>query len=180
MLSHFVNKDTKNWDKYVTFAVMAYRATPHCTVKYSPYYLVFGRDLRLPIEDDWKPRIHTEANSEVDYENHVRQLAERLREAYKVAGQQSKQSHKIAKRYYDQKSTQILYKKGELVYLYNPIAKRGKAKKVSYHYQGPYEILAKSSPLRYQVKIGEDRTLVVHVNRLKKVHKPYQSIGARK
>jgi hypothetical protein len=70
---------------------MAYRATPHCTVKYSPYYLVFGRDLRLPIEDDWKPRIHTEENSEVDYENHVRQLAERLREVYKVAGQQSKQ-----------------------------------------------------------------------------------------
>jgi hypothetical protein len=124
MLSHFANRVAKNWVKYVPFAVMSYKATPHCTVKYSPYYLVSGRDLRLPIEDDWKPRIHTEANSEVDYENHVRQLAERLRERYKVAGQQSKQSHRIAKRYYDQKSTHILYKKGELVYLHYPIAKR--------------------------------------------------------
>jgi transposase InsO family protein len=42
IISHFVNKDAKNWDKYVPYAVMAYRATPHCSVKYSPYYLVYG------------------------------------------------------------------------------------------------------------------------------------------
>jgi hypothetical protein len=29
MLSHFVRKDAKNWDEYVPYAVMAYRATPH-------------------------------------------------------------------------------------------------------------------------------------------------------
>jgi hypothetical protein len=55
MISHFVNKDAKNWDKYVPYAVMAYRAIPHCSVKYSPYYLVYGRELRLPIEEDWRP-----------------------------------------------------------------------------------------------------------------------------
>jgi hypothetical protein len=32
MISHFVNKDARNWDKYVPYAVMAYRATPHCSV----------------------------------------------------------------------------------------------------------------------------------------------------
>jgi len=52
MLSHFVRKDAKNWDEYVPYAVMAYRAMPHCSTKHSPYYLVFGRDMRLPIEDD--------------------------------------------------------------------------------------------------------------------------------
>ena len=38
MLSHFVRKDAKNWDEYVTYAVMAYRTMPHCPTKYSPYY----------------------------------------------------------------------------------------------------------------------------------------------
>ena len=52
MLSHFVRKDARNWDEYVHYAVIAYRAIPHSSTKYSPYYLVFGRDLRLPIEDD--------------------------------------------------------------------------------------------------------------------------------
>jgi len=55
MLSHFVMKDAKNWDEYVPYAVMAYRAMPHSTTRYSPYYLVYGREMRLPIEDDWKP-----------------------------------------------------------------------------------------------------------------------------
>jgi hypothetical protein len=42
MLSHFVRKDAKNWDEYVPYAAMAYRAMPQCSTKYSPYYLVFG------------------------------------------------------------------------------------------------------------------------------------------
>ncbi len=44
-LSHFVRKDAKNWDEYVPYVVMAYRAMPHCPTKYSPCYLLFGRDI---------------------------------------------------------------------------------------------------------------------------------------
>jgi hypothetical protein len=71
MLSHFANKEAKNWDKYVPYAVMAYTATPGCTVRYSPYYLVFGRELCLPLEDDWKSSKQSEATVEVVYERHV-------------------------------------------------------------------------------------------------------------
>jgi len=45
MLSHFVRKDAKNWDEYVPYAVMAYRAMPYSSTKYSPYHLVYGRDM---------------------------------------------------------------------------------------------------------------------------------------
>jgi hypothetical protein len=84
-----VTRDAKNRCKYVPYAIVAYRAAPHCAVKYSPYYLVFGRGLRFPIEDDWNPRIQSRATNEVDYEKHVQQLAERLREAYRIAGRHS-------------------------------------------------------------------------------------------
>lgn len=83
---HFVNKDARNWDKYVPYAVMAYGVTPHCSVKYSPDYLVYGRELRLPIEDDWKPTRREEG----DYNRHVSELAMRLYEANKEARNQSK------------------------------------------------------------------------------------------
>jgi len=66
MLSHFVRKDARNRDDYVPYAVMAYRAMPHCSTKYSPYYLVFGREMRLPIEDDWQLCVN-ENRVEVDY-----------------------------------------------------------------------------------------------------------------
>jgi hypothetical protein len=104
MLSHFVRKDAKNWDEYVPYAVMAYRAMPHCSTKYSPYYLIFSRDMRLPIEDDWKPQLNNVYLGDNVYEEHVKLLVERLHEASKAAGQQSKLSHETAKRYYDRQT----------------------------------------------------------------------------
>jgi len=80
---------------------MAYRAMPHSTTKYSPYYLVYGREMRLPIEDDWKPSSGNVNTKEDEHEQHVRELAERLHEANKAAGQHSRMSHDTAKRYYD-------------------------------------------------------------------------------
>jgi hypothetical protein len=59
---------------------------PHCSTKYSPYYLVFGREMRLPVEDDWKPLLKDSNIGENDYVEHVQRLAERLREANKAAG----------------------------------------------------------------------------------------------
>ena len=54
MISHFMRKDSRNWDEY---SLMVYRAMPHCSTKYSSYYLVYGREMRLPVEDEWKPSI---------------------------------------------------------------------------------------------------------------------------
>jgi transposase InsO family protein len=141
MLSHFVRKYARDWDLFVPYAVMAYRNMPHCSTKYSPYYLVYGRDMRLPIEDDWKPQTGSQVVEENDYEKHVKTLANRLHEANKVANDQSKLSHETAKRYYDRQTKLVPFTKGDLVYLYDPVYKRGIAKKFSYQYKGPYEIL---------------------------------------
>jgi hypothetical protein len=119
---------------------MAYRAMPHCSTKYSPYYLVFGRDMRLPIEDDWKPNLGDKDLGDGDYEEHVRALAERLHEANKTTGQQSKLSHDTAKRYYDRRTKLEQFSKGDFVYVHDPTHKRSKARKFSYQYKGPFEI----------------------------------------
>ena len=167
MLSHFVRKEPRNWDDYVPYAVMAYRAMPHSSTTYSPYYLVFGRDLRLPIEDDWRPKLQTEELKEGEYEEYVRMLALSLKEAHKEAGQQSKLSHWKAKYYYDDHTRLEHFVKGDLVYLYDPIYKRGKAKKFAYKYKGPYEIKQRISPLVYKIRVSEGTDIIVHVNRLK-------------
>jgi hypothetical protein len=65
------------------------------------------------------------------YMKNTKTLAERLREANKKASRHSKTSHETAKRYYDRQTKLEQYKRGTLVYLYDPIHKRGKAKKFS-------------------------------------------------
>jgi hypothetical protein len=73
-------------------------------------------------------------------------LAQRLHEASIVARKQSKLSHQTAKRYYDRQTKDEQFQRGDLVYLYDPVHKRGKAQKFSYQYQGPFEIETRISP----------------------------------
>jgi hypothetical protein len=54
--------------------------------------------------------------------------------------------------------------------LYNPIFKRGKAQKFSYKYEGPYEVETKISPLVYKVRVDGEKSVIVHINRLKRAH----------
>ena len=51
-LSHYENASGTNWDTLVPFCLMAYRATPHGTSGYSPYYLLHGREIILPTSQD--------------------------------------------------------------------------------------------------------------------------------
>jgi transposase InsO family protein len=86
-MSHYVNKYGNDWDDFVDYALMVHRSTPHTTTKYSPYYLLHGREMRLPTTDDLSARIDTDgADSESGnpVEDHARVLAERLKEAYEV------------------------------------------------------------------------------------------------
>ena len=93
-----------------------------------------------------------------------------MQEANKIAGQQSKLSHATAKRYYDRQMKFEQFKKGDLVYVHDPVYKRGKAKKFSYQYKGPFEIEQKISPLIYKVRMADGASSVLHVNRLKKAY----------
>ena len=67
----------------------------HCSTKYSPYYLVFGRNMRLPIEGDWRPKTSEDRPEEANYEEYVKTLAMWLYEAHQIAGQHSKQVIKM-------------------------------------------------------------------------------------
>jgi len=54
--------------------------------------------------------------------------------------------------------------------LYDPIHKRGKAKKFSYQYKGPYEVEQKISSLIYKIRMTVGSSTIVHVNLLKRAH----------
>jgi len=55
-MSHYVNKYGNDWDEFVNYALMVHHAVPHSTTRYSPFYLLYGRETRLPAEDDLTPR----------------------------------------------------------------------------------------------------------------------------
>ena len=48
-LSQFISNDQKDWDVWLPYVMMTYRCTQHSTMKYSPYYLLHGREMRLSL-----------------------------------------------------------------------------------------------------------------------------------
>ena len=40
--------DRKEWDTRLPYVLFAYRTTPQESTRYSPYYLLYGREAALP------------------------------------------------------------------------------------------------------------------------------------
>jgi len=55
-IAHYIDSTGTNWDVVLPF-FMTYRATPHSTTGYSPFYLPHGREMILPNEGDLKAKI---------------------------------------------------------------------------------------------------------------------------
>jgi hypothetical protein len=62
---------------------MAYRATPNTTTKYGPFYLLHGREMPLPTNENLKAKISKENPS---HSQRLENLKARLRAAYKLVG----------------------------------------------------------------------------------------------
>ena len=85
-MSHYVNKYGNDWDDYVDYALMVHRATPHSVTKFSPYYLLYGRDMRLPNTDDLSARMEVpgkESDHQDKVGSHIQTMAGKLDEASK-------------------------------------------------------------------------------------------------
>jgi len=59
----FVNSANKNWDVLFPFFLMAYIATLNSTTKYSPFYLLHGREMPIPTNENLKAKISKENSS---------------------------------------------------------------------------------------------------------------------
>ena len=50
-LSHYINEFHTDWDKFITAIQFAYRTTPaENSVGFSPFFLLYGREARLPLD----------------------------------------------------------------------------------------------------------------------------------
>ena len=49
-LSFLVSESQKDWDQFLDIALLAYRSAKHTTIKMSPARMLYGRELRLPVD----------------------------------------------------------------------------------------------------------------------------------
>lgn len=167
MMGTLTEERKTRWKEYVPSLVHAYNATKHDSTGYSPFFLMFGRHPRLPID----VYLGLEANDEgeSDYGAYVQKMKEKMSFAFGLATKEARDASGRQKTAYDSKARESVLSKGDRVLVKN-LGIRGKQKLANYWEEQPYVIVDQPNidiPV-YQVKLesGKGRLRTLHRNLL--------------
>ncbi|CAH8631621.1 unnamed protein product [Schistosoma rodhaini] len=167
LLQSFINNSsTECWDDAIPQCLLAYRASVHGSTGFSPAILLFGHELRLPVEIQM-PLLPFEAQ---DYVPYVRNLRSRLADAYRLVKANLQNASKHQKNVYDRHANGPVYKPGDRVWLHRPMAPPGTCGKFHQPWKGPYEIVSIRSPTTFvlhNLQRPQDDVITAHYNQLK-------------
>ena len=154
-ITNMIAKSTEGsvveWDKQLQLLLFAYRSSVQDSTKESPFFLLYGRDPRLPTATEMD--IPTTSYT-VDLEDYRTELVTCLDNARKCAKEQIEQSQKKQKLFYDRHSAESTYHSGDRVMVYMPREVTGKDRKLARSYHGPNRIVA-LTPTNAEVKLIE-------------------------
>ncbi len=178
ILKKYVASNHKDWDVKLPLVLMAIRATPHKTTGVSPFEMMTGRQMTLPLHLLYQPG---EANIATAYTTHqyMTDLNQHLKATFAFAQKNLESSAEGRKAYYDQKASYDELQVGDKVWYFifaqSPGANNqgpGKlARKFLPRWAGPYVVTEKLSPVVYQIRIQkgqkEPTFKWVHRNQIK-------------
>ncbi|XP_043227102.1 uncharacterized protein LOC122384132 isoform X1 [Amphibalanus amphitrite] len=165
MLAKYLDANHTEWDVHIPLLMLGYRAKVHSSLGHSPYYLMFGRNPRLPASV--QIQAPSTAPKTVTIADYLSKLTERIKLSHKVALEASNRRHARNKRLFDKKLTTYSFQEGDPVYLFRSVAKSGQYYKFIRPWK-PAVIVKNLSELNYRVRLlGGKKSVVVHHNRLK-------------
>ena len=106
-----------DWEHHIRPVCMAYNSSVQSSTGYTPFYLMFGRQARLPVDIMYRP-IEQPLQS---YGEYARLLQNRLQKAFDLVKQHVTKEHLRQKEFYDRKIHGKPYKAGDLVWLHSSV-----------------------------------------------------------
>jgi hypothetical protein len=158
-LRHYINEDQSNWDEWIPYAVHVYNTSTHTSTGYTPFELVYGFKANMPSVLQENPSV------QYNYDDFVTELKGRLQTAHGVARENLINSKMKSKEQYDKHSISPSVRVGDKVLLYDETVRRGRSRKLSSQWLGPYEVISMDK-VNAVIKKGRN-SQKVHLNRLK-------------
>ena len=162
MLGTLQPNQKKDWKKHLQTIVHAYNCTKHESTGYSPFFLMFMRQPRLPV--DLALGIDPEEKSTLSYPSFVVSLKKRLQYAFELATKKAKEAQQKQKKYFDRKIRGAVLAPGDIVLIRN-VAFKGKHKIEDRWQEDLYQVMEQPNPNIpvYKVKPkdhqGKEKTL---------------------
>ncbi len=162
MLATLGQEKKRSWSQHVASLVHAYNSTKSDATGYSPYYLMFGREARLPVDLCFETS--KDGTDERKHFQYVECLKRDLQRAYQLARQAADKTHLRNKRAYDQKVKFQKIQEGDRVLLKN-LGLKGKHKLESRWSSIPHVVVGQMPNLpvfRVKPEEGRGRERTIH------------------
>ena len=167
MLRKYCFDNEQDWDNGLIYVLYALRSTPQESLGFSPFQLLFGRDVRGPLQVLKETWVQDQEKS-VSFNKYMSILQKRLKTAHDLSQQFMRKSQEKMKFHYDEKAKVRNFKSGDLVMLFlsankSPLEPR---------YEGPFQVISREGETTYIIATpGKRRSQkMVHVNLLKEYH----------
>ncbi|KAJ8910760.1 hypothetical protein NQ315_009068 [Exocentrus adspersus] len=150
-----------------------YRSAVHESTGKTPASVVFGAELRLPID-----LISDRPKKEEGVNNYISHLQDRLKLTHAEVRQKMRIESDRMKTRYDLRANTGGFQVGEKVWLYNPKRTKGKSPKLQKSWEGPYTVVTRLNDVVYRIqKNPQAKMKIVHIDRLTPYQEPHPNEG---
>ena len=153
----------QDWVGQIPFALFALRAAPNKDTAFSPFELVYGRQIRTPLDIIHQGWAQLDFE-ELDTSEWAEWLVERLQHWHSIMKERGDKASKVRKKGFDRKCLDRKLEEGDMVLCRIP----GMTAKLEESWRGPYPVVEKLNRVNYRVDVGKGRSKVLHLNNMKR------------
>ena len=160
-----VSQNLRDWCELAPFVTFAYNTSRHSSTSFSPFYLLYLRELRVGID----LLLHKKEPAYQNFDQYSNEVRREMQVAYKIVENQLKVVFDRAKRRYDARVESVKFDVGDLCYFYSPRLFGGRGRKFRNQTTGPWKVIRKVNDVNYGIQRSpESKVTIVHVDRMVK------------
>jgi len=164
-MAKYVSAQQRDWDQQIPGTLMSYRTAVQDSTRFTPFYLVYGRDPVLPIDTLLQPQFKYYG------EDYVPTMLQRLNEAYTRTKENRMEAREKNRRRLDDRAEELTFEIGDPVYYYSPAGKPNTSRKLTSYWQPHYRIIDQTSPVNFEIRSQlTGKSKIVHAENLRAAH----------